>query len=60
MGCVPCAAKARLRNQKFEWTQTTTDPETGEEKILTVVYATEAAAKTKVRKRGGTYRPLGE
>jgi len=48
MGCVPCAAKARLRNQKFEWTDGSN----------IVIYPTEAAAKTKVRKRGGTYKPV--
>ncbi|MBC7630313.1 hypothetical protein [Aeromicrobium sp.] len=46
MGCVPCAAKARLRNQQYEWTDGSN----------VIVYPTEAAAKTKVRKRGGTYR----
>lgn len=48
MGCVPCAAKLAARNQKFEWTDGTN----------TVVYPTEAAAKTKVRKKGGTYKRL--
>jgi hypothetical protein len=50
MGCVPCAAKAAARDLQFEWTD-------GKN---VVVYSTEAAAKTKVRKRGGTYKPLGK
>ena len=48
MGCLPCAAKRAQRNQKYEWTDGTN----------VVIYPTEAAAKTKVRKRGGSYKPV--
>lgn len=48
MGCVPCGQRAAARAQKFVWTDGTN----------TIVYPTEAAAKTKVRKRGGTYTPM--
>ena len=61
MGCVPCAAKAAARagnTNGFEWSKTTIDPETNEAITSTVVYPTEAAAKTKVRKVGGTYKPV--
>lgn len=47
MGCVPCGAKRLLASQKFVWT----------DGVNTVIYDTEVAAKTKVRKRGGTYGP---
>ncbi len=49
MGCVPCAEKARSRMTRFEWTDGTN----------VIVYPTEAAAKIKVEKRGGTYKPVG-
>jgi hypothetical protein len=58
MGCAPCAAKLAAKNSQWEWTQTTVDDVTGESTTLSVVYPTEAAAKTKVRKRGGSYRRL--
>ena len=48
MGCVPCAAKLAARNSKWEWT----------DGVNVVVYPTEAAAKTKVRKKGGSYRAV--
>lgn len=49
MGCTPCAAKrARRKGTKYLWTDGTN----------TVRYDSELAAKSKVQRKGGSYKPV--
>lgn len=48
MGCTPCANKRARQPKKYEWT----------DGKVTVQYDTELAAKAKVNRKGGSYKPL--
>lgn len=50
MACGSCAAKRLRAQNKFQWTDGTN----------VVVYDTELAAKAKVKRKGGSYQPVGK